>query len=525
MAALILNARNRRIKPYSLDAVFHGKLLPLVVGLRRAIQLRVWDRIAVSKLFFTWLAFASSKGCALPKNALKRVLLVNPNTCDNPYPVFPLGIAYVDAALKRAGVETRVVDLNLDGIEGVFRALKEYDPDWIALSLRNIDDVRISVREFFVNAIRDFIENLRSLSSAPVILGGSGFSVMPKEIYGYCRPDFGIAGEGEEALVNLIEGQCPASIAGLVYMDASGEIRANPVRAYSGFKTDVPFRDPRLFAHYLTDGGMANLQTQRGCPLHCCYCTYPVIEGRSYRKRDGKSIADEFESLKAMGARYVFIVDSVFNTSEAHVRGICEELVARGSPLPWGCFMRPKHLTRELVGLLKASGLKHVEFGSDSLCDAVLKSYRKDFTFEDIRRSSELMLDAGIDFCHFIIFGGPGETAETLSESFENSRQIHHGLFFPSIGMRVYPRTSLHRVSVSEGGSSDESELLKPSYYIAPGLTEAGLMGRISEFAHQSANWVDLEHSPAFDEISRRLRRKGVVGPLWNYLSVLRRLS
>lgn len=490
-----------------------------------ALQMGVWDGMAVLKSFFTWLAFPSSKGCAFSKFALKRVLLVNPNTCDNPYPVFPLGIAYVDASLRRAGVETRVIDLNLDSFDRVVGVFKEFDPDWIALSLRNIDDVRISVREFFVDAIRDLIGNLRLLSSAPIILGGSGFSVMPNEIYGYCRPDFGIAGEGEEALVRLIEGYLPESIAGLVYVDASGAIKANPVRAYSGFKTDVPCRDPRLFAHYLTDGGMANLQTQRGCPLHCCYCTYPVIEGRSYRKRDGKSIADEFESLKAMGARYVFIVDSVFNTSEAHVRGICEALVARGSPLPWGCFMRPKHLTQNLLGLLKASGLRHVEFGSDSLCDAVLQSYRKDFTFEDIRRSSELMLDAGIDFCHFIIFGGPGETAETLLESFENSKKIHHGLFFPSIGMRVYPRTSLHRVSVSEGGSCDESELLKPSYYIAPGFTEATLMGRISEFAHQSANWVDLEHSPAFDEISRRLRKKGVVGPLWNYLSVLRRLS
>ena len=91
--------------------------------------------------------------------------------------------------------------------------------------------------------------------------------------------------------------------------------------------------------------------------------------------------------------------------------------------------------------------------------------------------------------------------------------------------MRVYPRTSLHSVIVAQGGDASHSSLLKPSYYIAPGLTEAGLMDRISDFAREFSNLVDLEHSPAFDEVSRRLRKKGVVGPLWNYLSVLRRLS
>lgn len=459
------------------------------------------------------------------KSAVKRVLLVNPNTCDNPYPVYPLGIAYVEGALRRAGVETRIVDLNLDSWESVAETLRIFQPDWIALSLRNIDDVRISVREFFVDAVRDLIRRIRDACNAPVILGGSGFSVMPREIFEYCSPDYGISGEGEAPMAALIAGQAPESIPGLVYEDASGVIQVNPVQMYGGFKTDIPLRDPRLFAYYLRDGGMANLQTQRGCPLKCCYCTYPVIEGRRYRKRDGASIADEFESLKSMGARYVFVVDSVFNTSREHVQGVCEALIARGSPLPWGCFMRPKHLDRDLVDLLKASGLRHVEFGSDSLSDRVLKSYHKDFTFEDIRESSELMLSAGIDFCHFIIFGGPGETAGTLSESFENSKRIHHGLFFPSIGMRVYPRTSLHSVSVAQGGDASHSSLLMPSYYIAPGLTEAGLMDRISDFARESSNWVDLEHSPAFDEVSRRLRKKGVVGPLWNYLSVLRRLS
>ena len=104
--------------------------------------------------------------------------------------------------------------------------------------------------------------------------------------------------------------------------------------------------------------------------------------------------------------------------------------VEKGTPLPWGCFMRPKHVTRELLTLMKRAGLKHVEFGSDSMSDPVLEAYQKGFSFEDIRVSSLLAKEVGIDFCHFIIFGGPGETEATMQETFENSKQISGAIIF-----------------------------------------------------------------------------------------------
>jgi hypothetical protein len=220
-------------------------------------------------------------------------------------------------------------------------------------------------------------------------------------------------------------------------------------------------------------------------------------------------------------------VDSVFNTSENHVLDICDALIARGNPLPWGCFMRPKGLTEKMVLKLKESRLAHVEFGSDSLSDSVLEAYRKGFDFLDIKESSDLMVKHGIDYCHFLIFGGPGETHATIQESFENSKQLTHGLFFPSVGMRVYPNTHMHTVGCQLDRSIPESsrELLKPVYFLSPGLTEQTLIEKISAFAQASPNWIDLEHSPEFDAVAKKLRKKGVAGPLWNYLSVLRRIS
>lgn len=454
---------------------------------------------------------------------MKKILLINPNTYKIPHTVFPLGLAYIDEALQQADFETLTFDFNLDKLDVLAQTIDDFCPECIGISLRNVDDIRIGAREFFVNDIRDLIKAIRLHCSIPVVLGGSGFSVLPLEIYELCQPDFGITGEGEVAFVSLLNGKKQESIPGLVYRTEKG-IEMNPVRLLDWSDAGIPVRSQRLLDYYLQDGGMANVQTQRGCPLKCCYCTYPVIEGRQYRHRTGDSIAREFLNLKEMGARYVFIVDSVFNTSETHVRGICEALIDAGTPLPWGCFIRPYRLSRELVHLMKEAGLTHIEFGSDSLNTDILKNYKKGFTFDDIRRNSEIVRDVGIDYCHFLIFGGPGETEESMDITFENSKRISGALYFPSIGMRVYPQTHLFEVNKQVSGASKES-LLQPTYFIAPGLNEKGIAKKILEYSQQSSNWVNLQQSPEFDAIAQRLRKKGVAGPLWNFLSVMRRLS
>ena len=154
-------------------------------------------------------------------------------------------------------------------------------------------------------------------------------------------------------------------------------------------------------------------------------------------------MADEFEALERQGAKYAFIVDSVFNSSPTHVAETCEAICRRKLTIRWGCFLRPQGLTPELVQLMARAGLAHIEFGSDSFCDAVLHEYGKDFTFDDIQQSSEAARAAGVDCCHFLICGGPGETLETLRLGFENSLRLRGAVIMAVAGMRIYPGTRL----------------------------------------------------------------------------------
>jgi hypothetical protein len=126
-----------------------------------------------------------------------------------------------------------------------------------------------------------------------------------------------------------------------------------------------------------------------------------------------------------------------------------------------------------------------------------------------------------IDFCHFLICGGPGETMTTLEGSFQNSLRIPGGVIVAVVGMRIYPGTPLADRARREGSLAADVDLLAPAYYLAPGLTQEAVCGQLQEFARRSPNWVVGDPPPNFASLVTRLRKRGVVGPLWGYFAML----
>lgn len=456
-----------------------------------------------------------------------KILLISANRCTTPDPVFPLGLAHVNAALRQAGHDTRWAD-SLVGAERIEDVLTRYRPDFIGISLRNIDDVLIRKRETYYDDLASLVATIRQKTDRQVILGGSGFSIFPQRLLKLTGADFGVCGEGEAGFVSLIaalqNGRDATAIPGLVYRQ-NGRIVVNATvaHAFEHALNDVDW-PASITTHYLQVSGMLNVQTQRGCGFRCCYCTYPVIEGKQHRRRPAEIVAAEFEQLQRRGAKYVFIVDSVFNSSPGHVAEICEAIVRRNLKLSWGCFLRPQGLTPELMKLMVRAGLSHIEFGSDSFCDEVLAAYHKDFTFDDILCSSELAYREKVDFCHYLICGGPGETNGTLRTGFEQSLRLKGTVIMAVVGMRVYPGTQLFERAVAEGRIDRDADLLSPAYYLAPGLTAEGVFEQLREFARCSPNWIVGDPVPAYTSLIERLRKRGVVGPLWGYFSMIQRL-
>jgi len=457
----------------------------------------------------------------------RTVLLISANRCTTPDPVFPLGLAWINAALRQAGHRTLWLDTLADA-DRCEQGLTAGRPDFVGISLRNIDDVLIRKQETYFDDVISLGARIRQQTDAPIILGGGGFSIFPQRLLELTRADFGICGAGESSLVLLIEALTNGGdydrIPGLVFRQ-NGKIVANPAPPHlPGLALTDADRPAPIAAHYLRAGGMLNLQTQRGCSFRCCYCTYPLIEGRRCLSRPPDMVAAEFEQLQRLGARYVFITDSIFNSSCQHAAEVCEAILRRNVTMSWGCFLRPQGLTPELMELMARAGLAHIEFGSDSFCDEVLAAYHKDFTFDDILFSSELARQANIDFCHFLIAGGPGETRATLSQGFANSQRLQGAVILAVGGMRIYPGTQLFEQAVAEKRIQRDADLLAPAYYLAPGLTPEAIFEQLQAFARLSPNWIVGDPDPAYTRLVGRLRQRGVVGPLWSYFAMIQRL-
>ena len=177
-----------------------------------------------------------------------RVLLISSNRCDQPYPVFPLGLAHLDTALRRAGHATRLLDCQIPG-EPIEDVLVEFRPDVVGVSLRNVDDVQFASRQtYFGNAVH-LCQAVRQGCNRPIVLGGSAFSIFPDRLLALTGADYGIHGPGEVAFPRLIAalaaGADPTGIPGLVYRRGE-QIVINPRDPDGSAFLDSAERPPHL---------------------------------------------------------------------------------------------------------------------------------------------------------------------------------------------------------------------------------------------------------------------------------------
>ncbi len=446
-----------------------------------------------------------------------KLLFISANRFAQPYPVYPLGISYLLSYLAEhlPDLRVRVFDFNLSTPDELRSILHDYQPDFIGLSLRNVDDVNFYSQESFIAGYAGIMEVIRGASQSPVIIGGSAFSIYPVEFFRMLGADYGIKGEGEESLRRLLlsidNGKPDLTIEGLVYRD-DGEIRINE-RTHFMKRPDLSF-DPDLIGFYWEKAGMVNIQTKRGCPYHCIYCTYPLIEGSNVRTLDADRIVHTLKNLyENHGIDYVFFTDSVFNISHNFNEELSIKLINSKLPVHWGAYFSPHNLTRDQITLYARAGLTHIEFGTESLSDTTLRHYGKHFNVDEVVRISGFCNEASVYFCHFMIIGGYGETEDTVNESFENSRRIANTVFFPFVGMRIYPGTVLQKMAIAEGTIAPEDNLLEPVYYIAPGIRYDTLKERAEATGRR---WVFPDEDVA--TVMNRMRKRKRKGSLWHHL-------
>jgi len=455
-----------------------------------------------------------------------RILLISVNRERMPYPVFPLGLAYIIRALREAGHEMEVMDLcfSQEVSADLNDTLHRFRPDLIGISLRNLDNLTYPTSVSYLKEVEEVIGICRRSSSSRLVIGGSGFSLAPKEILQYLDVDFGIVGEGEDIfpqLVRSLERGDPISPSHCLlvkekpFLHSIEGARVSPIRG--------PDRDLFQTKRYLEEGGMGNIQTKRGCPFSCIYCTYPLLEGKRIRLRETEEVVEEIRRLAEEGVDYIYFVDDIFNYPPSFAEDLCREMIRKKVNVKWSAFVSPGFLNEELLKWMKEAGCVGIEFGTDSGSARMLENYGKEFTQEEIIQSSKICSKLMVNHCHYLLFGGPGEDEETIDESFRLMDQLDPTAIIAMLGIRIYPGTEMEKISLSQRVIRQDSNLIYPHFYISPALG-----GRLKEMIQEKAlarnHWIvpGLEINIT-QSLMEQIRRFRVRGPLWELVGRMKR--
>jgi hypothetical protein len=411
----------------------------------------------------------------------RHVLLVNPNRVKPP--IAPLALDYLAEALQAAGLPWAVCDLCFSDTpaETLQQVLLADGPLLVAVSLRNTDDCYCATQHSFIPDLQQLVTAIRRHSDAPIVLGGSGYSVAPEGVLHRAAADFGIVGDGERPLVELaktlLDGAEVSSIPGLVWRDGE-EVRATPP-AWLPAPAEPLARRALDNERYFREGGQLGIETKRGCPFGCIYCADPLGKGSAIRPRPPRAVASEMMALASRGLDCFHTCDSEFNNDPDHAEAVCRALIESraADALSWYAYCSPVPFSAELADLMRRAGCVGVNFGTDSADPGMLRRLGRGYCPDDISLAADACRHHGIAVMLDLLIGAPGETRESVRSTIEFMKQTGADCFGVALGVRIYAGTPLARelgapsaASGVRGQVDNNDDLAMPLFYVEPGL-------------------------------------------------------
>jgi tryptophan 2-C-methyltransferase len=401
--------------------------------------------------------------------------------------IAPIGLDYVATAARREGIVVEVLDLGLasDADSALVAYFARAEPALVGVSFRNVDDCFWPSATSFVAELSRIVARVRDQSTAPIVLGGVGFSVFAQRLVAHTGADYGLRGDGEQAIASLyraVEANSAGleDVPGLVWRNG-GQLVAN--RPAWPVELHVPSsRDAIDNSEYFRRGGQGGVETKRGCPRRCIYCADPVSKGALGRMRRPTDVADEFGALLNQGVDVIHLCDGEFNVPRAHALAVCEELTRRrmGDRVKWYAYASVVPFDDDLASAMRRAGCVGIDFTGDSGSNTVLSAYAQTHTKEDLARSVRLCKENEMTCMVDLLLGGPGETPSSVAETIAFMKEIGPDCVGAPLGMRLYDGTPAAAIVASEGPLEENRavrrkyegpvDLLKPTFYISASL-------------------------------------------------------
>ncbi|MFH0835658.1 MAG: radical SAM protein [Candidatus Micrarchaeota archaeon] len=338
------------------------------------------------------------------------------------YPkLMPLGLAYI-AAVLRGKHEISVLDDNLEepSNEQVAELIRKTGPDVIAYSAMSV---------LFERAVEIARLAKQAKPSVVNVIGGPHANSLPEKVLEEQAFDYAVYGEGEitfaELLGKIERGESVEDVKGVVWRRGDS-IMINPRRELIQDLDSLPFPARDLFPiekyerREISLGvyPIDNLNTSRGCPYRCKFCSAKAILGKGYRLRSAKNVVDEIDVMvREYGSKGIYFREDNFTASRKRVEEVCDELKRRNIDVVWACESRVNSLDKELMRKMHDAGCRIVWVGAESGLQETLDRIQKDITLEQVRNVVKWGKEIGVMIgCSFII-GFPWEDKAMMDKT------------------------------------------------------------------------------------------------------------
>lgn len=343
----------------------------------------------------------------------------------------PLGLLYLAAWVDKYGHYSKIHDCYAfpGQDEKIYKYIKSEQPEFIGFS---------TTTSSFLDGIR-IAENVKSVRpDIKVIFGGVHISSLREQLlYDYPVIDFGVVGEGEQTLLEIMENKNLdfSGIEGLIH-------RSNAEVVFNGFRKKLINMDELPFPAYEKLYGFpesyqlpifsypkapnTTVITSRGCPYECSYCDRSVFR-KTYRYNSPQYMVEFLTYLrKKFNIKHVNIYDDTFTLHRKRVMEFCELKIKSKLKMTFNCAARSEQIDLEMLKTMKKAGCWMVSLGIETGDLELLKKHRSylprdkvENPLEDIRDKIQLIKKAGLRAKGLFMMGLPGETEETINTSME----------------------------------------------------------------------------------------------------------
>jgi len=317
--------------------------------------------------------------------------------------VEPLGLECVAGGLELEGHECRIVDLRIDGFEPGLAKARSFDPEIVGLQCN------FTTERFRLLRLARRVKE--ELPEALLVVGGHDASRDP-EWFLHPAIDAVAVGDGEEVLPALVaayeRGEDLARVPGLLLNRPGGPVATGPAPAREDID-ELPMPARHLIADYAGEyyisfrRPLALLETARGCPFKCNFCSVWKFHESTFREKSPERVVRELAQIQAPN---VFITDDIFWMNARRGRELAAAVRDSGIRKHYTIQTRSDIITRfpELIEAWRECGKMTIFLGLEKIDDAGLSSVNKKNTVANNNRAIEILQDLGVGYTpNFIV--------------------------------------------------------------------------------------------------------------------------